>query len=500
MFEFLRDFTGNPAYIAVPNHRATTAHLRSIYPFMATPDLGSRGIYIGNEMLGSSFCFDPWELYTQGLLTNPNMLVIGQVGRGKSSLVKTLVLRGQVFGRKAAIIDPKGEYFDLARALGVPVLSIAPGGRVRLNPLDPGPSMGEIDPAEIFRRQNSLLQSIISASMERELDAEERTACELALNECLHLKQGVPTLPDIVELMLYPSEASAKKINTTPESLAANSREAALELRRMCEGDLKGMFDGETNVDIDWNGPAIILDLSAVFASSALGLLMTCAMSFMQSVISRPDTTKRFLIIDEAWAVLKDVRVARWLQQSYKMSRAYGVSNVAVMHRISDLKATGAEGSEAYNLALGMLSDTETRVIYNQPSSEVELATSMLKLSRAEAEMLPMLGVGQAIWRVGGTPHLVQHQLGNIEWDIVNTDQAMVTSTSKNERLAGRGYEQDHAERATDDVLESVIGYQPPTPDEPKVAPHQTEVVPDPQSAEPSHKFDFSDPQNDTQQ
>ena len=34
--------------------------------------------------------------------------------------------------------------------------------------------------------------------------------------------------------------------------------------------------------------------------------------------------------------------MARWLQSSWKLSRAFGVSNVAVLHRVSDLRSVGA--------------------------------------------------------------------------------------------------------------------------------------------------------------
>ena len=90
--------------VFVPPHRTTTAHVQAAYPLMFSQGLGSRGTYIGRELLGGSFCYDPWELYAQGLLTNPNILVIGQVGRGKSSLVKSLLVRQQVFGHRAAVL------------------------------------------------------------------------------------------------------------------------------------------------------------------------------------------------------------------------------------------------------------------------------------------------------------------------------------------------------------------------------------------------------------
>ena len=69
-----------------------------------------------------------------------------------------------------------------------------------------------------------------------------------------------------------------------------------------------------------------------------------------------------FLVVDEAWAILSNLGVARWLQSSWKLSRAFGVSNVAVLHRVSDLRSVGASDSEQVALAQGLLSDSETRV------------------------------------------------------------------------------------------------------------------------------------------
>ncbi len=71
-----------------PGHRTTTAHLQAAYPFVAEGGLGGRGVYIGRDVYGGSFCYDPWELYGKEL-TSPSAAVIGIVGRAKSSLVKT---------------------------------------------------------------------------------------------------------------------------------------------------------------------------------------------------------------------------------------------------------------------------------------------------------------------------------------------------------------------------------------------------------------------------
>src|SRR5215475_6400244 len=123
----------------VPVHQVTTRNLGAAYPFIAEAGLGQRGVVLGDDLLGGSFVFDPFELYAAGVVSNPNMVVFGQIGRGKSAFVKTFLWRQAVFGRRAWVVDPKGEYSDLADAWGVRPVALRPGGTIRLNPLDRGP-------------------------------------------------------------------------------------------------------------------------------------------------------------------------------------------------------------------------------------------------------------------------------------------------------------------------------------------------------------------------
>src|SRR5258708_38309549 len=119
-----------------PGHRAATAHVQAIYPFVAEGGLGGRGVYIGRDVYGGSFCYDPWELYGREL-TSPNAVVIGMVGRAKSSLVKSYVFRQAVFGRQAWVVDVKGEYDRLAEVMGVEPATPFPRRPSRLNPPPP---------------------------------------------------------------------------------------------------------------------------------------------------------------------------------------------------------------------------------------------------------------------------------------------------------------------------------------------------------------------------
>ena len=199
----------------------------------------------------------------------------------------------------------------------------------------------------------------------------------------------------------------------------------ALELRRLVHGDLRGMFDGPTTGGLRLDGPLVVLDLSAVYHSPALGVLMACAAAWLQSAVEARHRNRILLVVDEAWAILGNLGVARWLQSSWKLSRALGVANIAVLHRLSDLASVGAAGSEQVGLAEGLLADSETRVVYAQSPGEVARTGELLGLTGTEADLVSTLPRGTALWKVGRRSFLVEHRLGRAERSLVDTDRAM---------------------------------------------------------------------------
>ena len=122
----------------VPPHRGTSEVLAGAYPFLAEGGLGTNGTFIGQDAWsGGGFCFDPWVLYQNGTITNPNCLLAGVVGRGKSMLAKAMATRSIATGRKVYVPgDPKGEWSVVARAVGGIAIALGGGSTNRLNPLD----------------------------------------------------------------------------------------------------------------------------------------------------------------------------------------------------------------------------------------------------------------------------------------------------------------------------------------------------------------------------
>jgi hypothetical protein len=230
----------------------------------------------------------------------------------------------------------------------------------------------------------------------------------------------------VVEALLDPGAEAARALRTDPTRLMEDGRDVALELRRLVHGDLRGMFDGPTTGGLRLDAPLVVLDLSAVYNSPALGVLMACATAWLQSAVRAEHRHRVIVVVDEAWAILSNLGVARWLQASWKLSRALGIANMAVLHRLSDLRSVGAGDSEQVGLAEGLLADSETRVVYAQSPGEVERSADLLGLTDTEVALVAQLRRGVALWKVGRRSFLVEHRLASDEVALVDTDAAMI--------------------------------------------------------------------------
>jgi type IV secretory pathway VirB4 component len=405
---------------ARPGHRVTSRHAQAIYPFLTAGGLGDRGVFVGRDSGGGAFCFDPWVLYSDAVLDDPNAIVLGTLGQGKSALVKTLLWRMLLFGRRAFVLDVKREYGPLCEAVGVTPISLRPGGGVRLNPLASRPEE---------HAQLELLRAVTITALGGPLSQLEAGALREALRVVRARGGGEPTLPQIAEALFAPVAAMAERLQTDPATLAADARRVALALQDLCEGPLRGMFDGPTTPGLDLDARLLVLDLHAVRDSPAVGILMACATAWISALLARtaerPGRERLINVADESWKIVQHTGLGEWFQSNFKLARQFGVMNLVVLHKLADLQTAGDAGSRAARIAEGLIADASTRIVYHQDESQIEVTRSLLGLSRSEGRLITMLSPGQALWRVGSRSFVVNHQRSRIEAKLTDTDTGM---------------------------------------------------------------------------
>ncbi|MEV5603410.1 ATP-binding protein [Streptomyces sp. NPDC052299] len=424
--------------LRLPAHRMTTATVSGAYPFLAEGGLGAEGIFIGRDVHAeAAFCYDPFSLYSNGRVegfTNPNAVLAGIIGMGKSALAKSIATRAIAHGYRIYVpSDPKGEWTAVAKALGGTTIALGPGLPGRLNPLDAPArpaSVSEDDWAtEVRKRRLLLLAALARTVLNRDLLPMEHTALDaLDLVVAEAAATGtVPLLGGIAHTLSSP-ERLERALGDESGRMGTAAQDLAHALRRLVHGDLSDMVDAPTTVHFDPATPMLTIDLSRLGSSGddiALVLAMTCASAWMEAALADPDGGRRWVIYDEAWRVMRHIGLLERMQSQWKLSRGLGIANLMIIHRLSDLLSAGDAGSRGRVLAEGLLADCSTRIIYRQEPDQLADAASLLGLTGVETQAVSALTKGRGLWKVAGRSFITQHLLHPTERDLFDTDARM---------------------------------------------------------------------------
>jgi type IV secretory pathway VirB4 component len=423
----------------LPAHRMTTATASGAYPFLAEGGLGAEGIFIGRDVHAeAAFCYDPFSLYSSGRVegfTNPNAVLAGIIGMGKSALAKSIATRAIAHGYRIYVpSDPKGEWTAVAKALGGYTIALGPGLPGRLNPLD-APARPEAVSAadwatETRKRRLLLLAGLARTVLARDLLPREHTALDVALDLVVTQADAAGTVPLLGEIAhtLGSPERLDHALGDQAGHIGTAAQDLAHALRRLVHGDLSGMFDAPSTVAFDPATPMLSIDLSRLGGSgddTALVLAMTCASAWMEAALTDPDGGRRWVIYDEAWRVMRHVGLLERMQSQWKLSRGLGIANLMVIHRLSDLLSAGDAGSRGRVLAEGLLADCSTRIIYRQEPDQLATAATLLGLTGVETQAVSALTKGRGLWKVAGRSFITQHLLHPAERSLFDTDARM---------------------------------------------------------------------------
>jgi len=379
-------------------HWGTSQHFAALR--LPTHDGGTRleGPVLGRAVRGGDFVLDPFDAYRAALVTNPNVIVAGSIGAGKSTVVKMMVDRALRRGRRVVIVDPKGEYAALAGAHGVRPVVVGRDGWCWPAPLDE-------------RTDRDFVNTLLACAKGAALSDDEHYALD---RTWASLGPGPP------QRVL--AALSSRLEHFLADSTPSAERTLALVLRRFLEGDLAHLYDGE-GAPMGFDQPLVVLDVSRYWGSEFMAMAALGAVAAAQQLAAREEPG--YLILDEAWALLSDDASLRWLQGSWKLARARGISHVLVLHRWTDVAAVGSLGSAQRARASGLLRECETAWLFRQPPDEAAEMSAVLGLSDYETRVLPELSRGAALVRYGQARSLVHLVPTLRDASFVDSDAAM---------------------------------------------------------------------------
>ena len=224
----------------VPIKRALTTTSTAIFVPFTTQELFMPGesLYYGLNALSSNMI-----MVDRKKLKNPNGLILGTPGSGKSFAAKREITNAFFVTNDDIIIgDPEGEYYPLVHALGGQVIHISPTSKDYINPMDINMDYSDDDnPLGVKSDFVLSLCELIMGSRDG-IEAEEKSV----IDRCLPLvyqnyfadpkPENMPILGDLYECLRKQEEPQAQRIAT------------ALEI--YVNGSLR-VFNHQTNVELN---------------------------------------------------------------------------------------------------------------------------------------------------------------------------------------------------------------------------------------------------------
>ena len=394
-----------------PEYQATTVQACGLFPFTAGSGSPAAGVPFGRHMMwGEVVCCDPFAWMDAGLTTNRGMFFLGQPGTGKSSGGKRICRGCMAFGVVPLFLgDAKPDYTSVVQSAGGQVIRIG-RGLDRINPLDAGPlgaALSQLSGAAADRlrlevrgrRLNATLALCALVRTDVPMSNVEETVIGAAVDLLGDRATADPTIPDVLGVIRAAPDrlVSAAEVDSI-EQYRAETRRLRQTLRMLCEGSLKGVFDGPTSTPINLDAPAVSIDISAV--TSAGDTLLSAAMlstwSYGFAVIDASTAladaglapARRYLaVLDELWRALRGA--PGLVDHADALTRVYRGRNVAHMmmtHSLDDLNALPTEADRAK--ARGFIDRCAITVLAGLPMRELDEVSRIVPLSDQEKLMV----------------------------------------------------------------------------------------------------------------
>lgn len=429
----------------------TSEQTGGVWPLIAADALPPTGARIGIDWLsGGAFYADPigWTLTGEAGVTNPNVMIFGAPGQGKSATVKLFALRQMAFGYRTLILgDVKDEYEPLCRAFGVAPHAVGHGLPTRINPLDFGPlgnDWSHLGAAEaqrraslVFSRWLLLLQGLVG-SQHVTFGPVAETAVGQVIRDLTGYATGATrlaelTIPQVWHALNEPTDQLIDLCRySSRQHLLDETRPIRDALGALVKGHLSGLFDAPTTINVDWRAPIQSLSLSRLdpLGDEAVGVALTCLNSWGRAMTQVADAGDlRIVIRDEAWKQMRlGVDAVKSLDADLRLSRRDGCVQVVIAHKPSDLLTVGDAGSQAVAIAKDLIHLCSTKILLGQDEKIGDELSGLLGLTPMAERLVTHWATamkGRALWQVGNRVFKVQAIRSPTEIAFTETNDAI---------------------------------------------------------------------------
>ncbi|MCD6421853.1 ATP-binding protein [bacterium] len=359
-----------------------TGSLSTFFPFIVQNITSTSGILYGVNSFNSSLViFDRFKL------PNANSIIFATSGAGKSYLAKLEALRYLIQGTDIIVIDPEGEYKNLAGAAGGTFVDVSLKSPHHINPFDLPQAQKETG-ENILREAIIRLKGLISLMVGGNLTPEEEGILERALYETYALKDIGPDLES--QKNPPPLISDLQKVLA---SMEGGGRLATL-LDKYARGTFAQLFNNPTNVDLNKNFVVFgIKNLEDELRPIAMYMILGYVWNTVKQTFKR-----RLMIIDEAWLMMQFEDSAKFIYALAKRARKYWLGLTVISQDVEDFLNSKYGRAVVYNSALSML--------LKQTSAAADRVAEVFHLHQGEKSLLVHFDVGQALM-IAGTQKVI---------------------------------------------------------------------------------------------
>ena len=362
----------------VPIQRSLTTSSTAIFVPFTTQELfqsGGEALYYGLNALSNNLI-----MVDRKKLKNPNGLILGTPGSGKSFAAKREITNVFLITTDDIIVcDPEGEYFSLVQRLKGQVIKISPTSNQYINPMDINLNYSEDDSPLALKSDFILSLCELIVGGKEGLTPVEKSI----IDRCVTLVYA--------EYLADPNPAKMPILGDLYDAIGRQEEKEAKHIRSALEIYVTGslsVFNHRTNVDI--TNRIVCYDIKELGKQlKKLGMLIVQDQVWNRVTVNRAEKRSTRYYMDEFHLLLKEEQTAAYSVEIWKRFRKWGGIPTAITQNIKDLLSS----REVENI----FENSDFVYMLNQAAGDRQILAKQLNISPHQLSYVTGSGVGEGL-------------------------------------------------------------------------------------------------------